>query len=106
MRQSGSSSETERKCKHCGKTYPSHHFRWEKKAKAIYQTRECHKCYRKRFKGYNDRDLHNGEYRLKRVLRDARWKAKKRGYDFAITLQDLLEMFETQGESVRSLAIT
>lgn len=97
MRLSGSSSETKRKCRYCGKTYPSHLFRWMKKATGTYQTYECDKCCRKRFKRYNDRDLYNGEYRLKRVLRDAKWKAKKRGYDFTITLQDLLDMFETQG---------
>lgn len=65
----------------------------EAPTKKWYRYNECRDCYNARFRAL----YLIGEYRIKRVVRDAKQNAKRRGFDFTITAQDLLDMFDSQG---------
>ena len=85
---------TTKLCKYCHQYFPSEEFRWGKRGDSPrYQYNECKGCLHKRHRKYNREPA----YRIKRIIRDARANAKRRGLDFSIDAKDLLDIYENQG---------
>lgn len=90
-----------RTCSRCSKTYPFDQFPKMYKSKAeieanpksqYYRRNYCMDCYRKQYNGYNRRPSN----RLRHMIFDSRKKASRKGWQFDLDIEFLLELFEKQ----------